>query len=146
MDALSFYTEPFLTYDLDIAILIDSKGKIFDKPKIYAYLKNLGYMHKGEYVVIEGVPVQFIVPKLGGLTEEAVRNSKAVKYKSVDTKVIDWEYLVAIILETNRPKDRVKLLSLHDQIEKLINKKNLEIILKKYKLLGKWRDYEKQKT
>lgn len=61
--AALFYIEPFLTYDLDVFIIsverTDEKNLIVLSP-IFDYLKSKGYSWKGEHIIIEGVPVQFI--------------------------------------------------------------------------------------
>jgi hypothetical protein len=61
--ATIFYVEPFLTYDLDVFIIPSKKEKkknlILLSP-IFNYLEDKGYHWRGEHIIIEGIPVQFI--------------------------------------------------------------------------------------
>ncbi|GBC92945.1 hypothetical protein HRbin15_01428 [bacterium HR15] len=60
--ALMFYAEPALTYDVDIFILMEGReSEIISLAPLYEHLKAQGYTPHGEQVIIEGVPVQFIV-------------------------------------------------------------------------------------
>ena len=75
---------------------------------IYEYLKNKGY-HKwvGQWVIIEGIPVEFISPQ--GPAREAVENAIEAEFEGVPTRVILSEYLIALLLEVSRDKDRIKI-------------------------------------
>lgn len=130
--ATIFYVEPILTYDLDIFFIMPegSKGIITLSP-IYDYLKKRGYSADKEHIVIEGLPVQFI-PVYNELVKEAVENAKAVKYKNAKTKVIRAEHLIAIMIQTSRPKDKERIIKLIDEAK--IDKKYLKEILVRHKL------------
>lgn len=82
--ATIFYTETFLTYGLDIFIIPTRKGKeenLIILSPVFEYLENKGYSWKGEHIIIEGVPVQFI--PVDKLEEEAVKNAKEMEYEGV---------------------------------------------------------------
>lgn len=100
---------------------------------IFDYLKSKGYPWKGEHIIIEGVPVQFI--PADELEEEAVRNAKLIEYEGIDTKVITPEYLIAILLRAGRRKDIEKIERLLELID--IDREKLEEILNKFGLKKK---------
>ncbi len=134
--AAIFYIEPFLTYDLDVFVIPTQKekeGSVILLTPIFDYFRNMGYSFKGEHIVIEGVPVQFI--PADELEEEAVRNGKQIEYEGVETKVLPPEYLVAILLRAGRKKDIAKVESLLQQAK--VNRKRLKDILRRYGLSDK---------
>ena len=136
--ATIYYTEPFFTYDLDVFIIPsekqEKKNLILLSP-IFNYLRDRGYHWKGEHIVIEGLPVQFI--PVDKLEEEAVRNAKEVKYGKVKTKVIMPEYLISLLLRVGRKKDMEKIGKLLEQTE--TDAKKLKDILRKYDLTEKFK-------
>lgn len=134
--ATIFYVEPFLTYDLDIFIIPSKKERrknlILLSP-IFDYLENKSYYWRGEHIVIEGIPVQFI--PADELEEEAVRKAKQIKYKGVRTKVTTPEYLTSILLRAGRKKDMGKIEKLLEQAK--VDKKKLKGILRRHGLSEK---------
>lgn len=139
--ATIFYTEPVFTYDLDVFVIIkpDLEGKIISLAPIYDYLTSKGYSWKGEHIIIEGFPVQFI-PAISGVEREATDNAKEVAYSGVRTKVLSAEYLIALALKAGRRKDFEKVTRLFDQSK--INKSKLEKILKKHHLLVNFKKWK----
>lgn len=139
--ATIFYTEPVFTYDLDVFVIVKSGlvGKIISLTPIYDYLTSKGYPWKGEHIIIESLPVQFI-PVESGIEREAVDNAKEITYSGVKTKILSAEYLIAIALKAGRRKDFDKIGRLVEQAK--IDKKILESILKKHHLLGKFKEWE----
>ncbi len=105
-----FYIEPVVTFDLDIFILLPPKEalSIITLTPIYEWLKRKGYKPHQEQVMIEGIPVQFL-PAYNDLIIEAVEKAEIKKYQSVHTRVIGPEYLMAIMLQTYRQKDKERL-------------------------------------
>lgn len=140
--ATIFYIEPIFTYDLDVFVIIESRlaGGIISLTSIYDYLAGKGYAWKGEHIVIEGLPVQFI-PVESGIEKEAVDNAKEITYSGVKTKILSAEYLIAIALKVGRRKDFDKIGRLLEQAK--IDKKTLEVVLKKHSLLDKFKKREK---
>ena len=108
--ATIFYTEPVFTYDLDVFVIVkhESSSKIISFAPIYSYLESKGYSWKGEHIVIEGMPVQFI-PAAGELEQDAVKNGTIITYNGIKTKVLPPEYLIAIALKVGRGKDFEKI-------------------------------------
>ncbi len=134
-----FYMETILTYDLDILFIPqkEEKGMITLSP-IYSYLKGLGFHTEKEHIIIEGVPVQFI-PVYNDLIKEAVENAVHTKYKNTSTWVLRSEYIIAIMLQTFRPKDKERLIGLIEKTE--IDRKFLKTILQKHKLDEKFENF-----
>ena len=146
-----FYIEPILTYDLDIFFKMpeestessarDSVGKgLVNLSPIYQYLKTKGYHEDKEHIVIENIPVQFI-PVYNDLVKEAVENAAAINFQKTKTKVVNKEYLIAIMLQTFRPKDKERIIMLLG--EKKINVKLLDEILIKHNLVEKYNKFLK---
>ena len=132
--AALYYIEPLLTYDLDI-LFIPIEDSIDILAPIYQYLREKGFKTKGEHVLIEGVPVQFI-PVYNDLLKEAVQCSVEARYGRIKTKVLGLEYLIAVMLQTYRPKDRERLVKVFEEAK--IDLKLLKKILKKYGLYDKY--------
>jgi hypothetical protein len=136
--AVLYYTEPVLTYDFDIICIFPRSGVLIDPTPIFDYLKSKGHVFGEEdRVNIEGIPVQFI-PASEGLAEDAVKNAVEVTISEVKTKILSVEYLIAIMLQLNRPKDRAKIDLLVDNDEVSIDIQKLQQILLKYELTEKW--------
>lgn len=138
--ALLFYAEPALTYDLDVFIFLSEtrvkKSYLVDLGPLYHALQRKGYRADKEHVMIEGIPVQFL-PVYNSLVEEAVEEALSKDYQGVHTKVVSIEYLVAIMLKTNRPKDRERIGKLLEEGVKIKQDKLLRILFR-HKLKEKW--------
>jgi len=108
--AAFFYIEPDTTYDVDIfCVLSGVKPNALDMlTPIYDYLKNKKYQPENEAINIEGVAVQFL-PVFNPLNEEAVEHAKDFDYEGIPVRVMSPEHLVAIMLQTGRPKDFVRV-------------------------------------
>jgi hypothetical protein len=134
--ATIFYVEPFVTYDLDIFVVLPRKGErrdLISLSPIFDHLTSKGFRWRGEHINIEGIPVQFI--PTDELEEEAVKKAKPIKYEGVKTKVLTPEYLVSILLRAGRKKDKEKVERLLEQVK--INRKKLKDILKRHGLKEK---------
>ena len=139
--AVLFYAEPILTYDLDVFCLLPTEmGGVITLSSTYEYLQKKGYSVQEEHIVIEGIPVQFI-PAYNELVEEAVEEAIDVKYKRVKTRIVRAEHLLAIMLQTYRPKDRARILVLLDEAE--VNILYLENILERHGLQEKWNEFRR---
>ena len=141
--ATIFYTEPVFTYDLDIFVIIktDDAAKIISLAPLYDYFKESGYSWKGEHIIIEEMPVQFI-PAGEALEREAVENARDIAYSGVKAKVVKAEHLIAMALKAGRRKDFEKAARLVEQAR--IDKHALEGILKKYGLSEKFKRWEER--
>ncbi len=132
------WVEPFFTRDLDIFVIPTqevSKKEIISFLPIYDYLKNKGYNEwMGQWIIIEGVLVEFLPAE--GLAKEAVENGVEIEFEGVKTKVIDPQYLIALLLKASRDKDIRKIQMLLSQTDVDMNR--LRKILTKYNLTKKF--------
>ena len=139
--AVIFYVEPILTYHLDIFFLpTEDEKPLLSLSPIYDYLKRKGYHADKEHIIINQTPVQFI-PVYNDLIQEAVKNAKLTKYKKTKTHVLKAEYLVAIMLQTFRPKDKERIIKLLDEAK--VSMQYLKEILKRHNLLEKFNHFLK---
>ena len=137
------WTEPFFTEDLDVLIILAKETKekeLITLTPIYEYLKKKGYIWKGHWIVIEGVPVD-IFPA-DQLEKEAVDNAEETEYEGTKTRIIAPEYLIALFLRAFRDKDLRKIEMLLKQTN--VNKEKLDEILNKYGLTKKFIEFRKK--
>src|SRR5215210_623349 len=138
--AAIYYLEPFDTADLDIFIQVNATGSdLMILAPIYEYLIEQGYKAKGEFIYIEGIPVQFL-PVFNPLTEEAVEKALTIKYARVTTRIMRPEHLVAIMLDTGRPKDYLRISMCLEQ--GVVNMRSLNAVVRRHGLTKKWKDNE----
>jgi hypothetical protein len=131
-----FHAEPLLTYDLDVFVfLAESSSVLISLEPIYSVLRSMGWKEDKEHVVIAGMPVQFI-PAYNALVNEAVEQAVEVHYKEVPAHVLGYEHLLAIMLQTGRPKDLARIRELLAQ-----RKPSAETwlpLLQRHDLVAKW--------
>ena len=134
-----FYIEPIATFDLDIIVILPTNdNSLIPLAGIYDWVRNNNYKIEKEHIIIKDIPVQ-IIPAYNDLLKEAVDNALSLKYEDVRTYVISPEYLVAIMLQTYRPKDKERLVRFFRECE--INSELLKKILKKHDLLENFKDF-----
>lgn len=105
----TFYAEPVVTFDLDVFVVLpQTDSGLLTLAPIYQALRARGYREEKECVNIEGVPVQFL-PAHNPLLEEALKEAQDVQYEGTATRVLRAEHLLAIALQTGRPKDRERV-------------------------------------
>ncbi len=137
--AATFYTEPVLTFDLDVFVLLQpSTSSLTSLSPIYEALRLRGYTEEQDCVVIEGVPVQFL-PAYNSLVEEALAEARASEYEGVRTRVVRAEHLIAICLQTGRTKDRARVALLREQSD--VDLPLLADVLRRYNLDEKWKSW-----
>ena len=134
--ALLFHDEPVVTYDLDIFCLLPPAGLLVSLEPIYTALLARGFHAEAEAVVIGGVPVQFI-PAYNPLVTEALEQAVALAFDGVPVRVLMLEHLMAIMVQTNRPKDRERLAMLAGN--PAIDESRLRAILSRHELLTAWK-------
>ena len=139
--ATIFYTEPLLTYDLDVFVMVKQKAasKLIPFAPIYRYLEDKGYAWRGEHIVIENMPVQ-LLPADGELEQGAVTHAQKITYKGVSAKVIRAEWLMALLVKAGRPKDREKVNRLLEQTP--VNRKLLTRLLARFRLDEKFQTWQ----
>lgn len=135
--AATFYIEPVLTYDLDIFVLLPrSPGLLVSLSPVYERLAELGIQPDREHVVVGSLPLQ-LIPAYNPLVEEAVRGAVVLPFADTSIQVVSPEYLVAIMLQTGRPKDLARITLFEE--EAAIDQDRLEALLKSHGLEDKWR-------
>ena len=135
--AATFYTEPVLTFDLDVFVLLQSSATgLVSLAPIYDALRTRGYKEEQECILIEGVPVQFL-PAYNALIEEALAQAREIDYEDVPARVVRAEHLIAICLQTGRAKDRARVAMLREQAH--LDHELLADILNRHQLEDKWK-------
>ena len=134
--ALLFHDEPVVTYDLGIFCLLPTTGLLVSLEPIYTALLARGFHAEAEAVVIGGVPVQFI-PAYNALVIEALEQAVERTFDGVPVRVLTLEHLMAIMVQTNRPKDRERLAMLAGN--PAIDESRLRAILSRHELLTAWK-------
>ena len=135
--AATFYTEPFLTFDLDVFVFLPrTPGGLLTLGPLYEALRARGYTEEDETILIEGVPVQFL-PAYNSLVEEALNQAQEIMFENVPTRVLRSEHLIAISLQTGRGKDRERVRILREQAQLDMN--FLASVLKRHQLDEKWK-------
>lgn len=85
--ATLFYTEPFLTDDVDVfSVLPDMPGRLDILGSLFQRLQEMGYSLDGLYVRIGGTSVQFLIPP-SALEAEALKNANQLVFGDVPLKV-----------------------------------------------------------
>lgn len=134
--AAIYYAEPFDTQDVDVFVSFKQEGPLISLSPIYDYLLAKGYTVKGEAVVIQGWPVQFL-PTHSDLTENALANAVTARLDEVEVRIFTAEFLVAIMIDTGRPKDHLRACMFIEQ--GLVDVSKLGAIFDKYSLRDKWK-------
>ncbi|MEO8197625.1 MAG: hypothetical protein ABI689_13000 [Thermoanaerobaculia bacterium] len=134
--AATFYCEPLATFDLDVFVILPvTESGLISLAALYAALRQRGYEEEGDCVVIEGIPVQFL-PAYNALVEEALREAREQPFEAVSTRVLRAEHLLAIALQTGRPKGRERVRILLEQAE--IERPLLTEIVRRHGLEARW--------
>ncbi len=85
--------------------------------------------------MVAGVPVQ-LIPAYNPLVEEAVVLAEEVTFAGTPTRVVGYEYLLVIMAQTGRPRDRERLASLLEQ--RSPDTARLDAILRRHALVDTW--------
>lgn len=109
--AATYFLEPISTQDVDVFVRLPAEPgrSLLDPSPIFAFLARRGHGMEGEYVIIEGWPVQFLAPP-GTLGEEALERAESVDADGDPVRILRAEHLAAIALSTGRAKDKARLL------------------------------------
>lgn len=134
-----FYVEPFLTYDLDVFVVLpETKGGLLTLEPVYEALRQRGYAEQGGCVNVEGVPVQFL-PAYNALVDEALAEARETRYEGTPTRVLRAEHLAAIMIQTGRDKDRQRLSALLREAE--LDREYLLGVLRRHGLEVRWTEW-----
>ncbi|MGB8354843.1 MAG: hypothetical protein WCD79_13190 [Chthoniobacteraceae bacterium] len=135
----TFYLEPSAALDIDIFVSFQNTGTLLSLSPIYDYLAARNCKIEGEYIVIEGWPVQFLPPG-NALVEEALEHAIQTELENISTWVMTAEHLVAIALQTGRAKDHNRILQFIES--GTLDPDKLNQILSIHGLLAKWQQFE----
>ena len=134
-----FYMEPFLTYDLDVfVVLSETTGGLLTLAPLYEVLKRRGYAEEDECVSIEGVPVQFL-PAYNALVEEALAEARDTLYERTPTRVLRAEHLAVIMVQTGRDKDRQRFSTFLMEAE--MDAEYLQDVVRRHGLESRWMEW-----
>lgn len=123
--AVNYYVEPTFTSDVDTLVLVATDA---DYTKIFSYFTRKGYKIANLYVVIDDTQVQFFPSTIGPLYESAVINAKNIEFKDTSTRIVTAEDLVALLLVSYRPKDKIRIM----QLLEVINEDSLWKVVRRY--------------
>jgi len=112
--AVNYYLEPSYTYDLDILVLLGSDA---DYHALYRHFREAGNRIESVYVIIGDLPVQFLPSFISPLFHEAITKARRITVGGVRSKVVRVEYLIALLLVSFRPKDKIHILSLSESAD-----------------------------
>ena len=137
--AAIFYTEPSETADLDVFITFPSDKLLVSLDAIYEHLRKKGFAtfeHEG--IVIEGIPVQFL-PAAKPLLLDAFREAHEESVAGVPTRIMCFEHLAAIMLDTGRPKDKLRLVQCWES--PALDREKFQVICSNHGLQKDWENF-----
>lgn len=127
-----YYIEPSITYDLDIIVHISGEeNNLNPLSPIYYWAEENGYKTEGEHIIIEGMPVQFLLA-YNELIEEALLNCVEITIFDEKTFVLRAEYLMVFMLQTGRLTDKERLARFFMEAE--FNKEKFLELIKRFGL------------
>jgi len=138
--AAFLYIEPGATFDLDVFIAWKpGPAGLLTPTPLHEELAKRGYRYDKDAILIEGWAVQFL-PAGTPLIEEALLKAIAVAIKEIPTRVFSKEHLMAICLETGRPKDQARLAQFLEESEPDMTR--FEKIVERHKLSDRWEKFK----
>ena len=155
--AVTYFSEPVPTDDLDVFCHLATRGLLVSLSPIYDYLKGLGYHSaEGEHadsIMIEGVPVQFLVGN--ALVDEAIEKAIEIDLMGERVRIFDLEYVIAIALDVARSKDLLRIDMLMETTTRPIDIDRLHSIVGRHlpdkpkagerTLLDRWMKYKESR-
>lgn len=130
----AFHIRPTGTEDIDVFVVVPQAAGLVSLSNVYRALEKQGGEPRGAYVQMGEWPVQ-VLTDADPLIREAIERALSVTYEDVPTRVFTAEHLVAIALQTGRPKDLVRVAMFFEQLA--IYRPNLDDILKRHNLTQK---------
>jgi hypothetical protein len=127
----AFHIRPTGTEDIDVFVVVPQTAGLVSLSNIYRALEKQGGEPRGAYVQMGEWPVQ-ILTDADPLTREAIERAIDVTYEGVPTRVFTAEHLVAIALQTGRPKDLARVSMFFEQ--QAVDRRSLDDILKRHNL------------
>ncbi len=135
----------FSTKDLDVFTTLPKKSGLVDLGPIWKFLQeSVGAILDGQFIVVDGIPMEFIDPRPGSIEEEALRNPEIHTVYGMAVPVFRPEYLFAIYLNIHRPGDAGKMEYLWEYGK--LDRGLLHSIVQKYGLEKQWQAFLKTIT
>jgi len=113
--AVMFYDIQMSTYDLDVLVILPTEN---DYHRLYDYFRMKGAKIENVYIFIEDMPVQFLPNYISPLFNCAIEEANRVEFGGVYSRVVTIEYLVILLLTSFRLKDKIRIQSLLDKVDK----------------------------
>jgi hypothetical protein len=136
-----YYIEPSITYDLDLIVnIIKADNPLAPLSDIYRWSEKNNFFTEGEHIIIEGVPVQFLLP-YNELVIEALEKRREIILFDEKTFILSPEYLMAIMLQTGRASDKERLLKFFNESDYNISLFN--DIISRFRLTDKLSDFRR---
>ena len=128
--AMLFWTEPTLTFDLDVFVLLPApEGPIVSLSPLYDWLRARGYAESSEHVMVHGTPVQFLVSP-NALADEAILEAVVQELDGVPVRVMRPEHLCALWLQAGGAKRRERVRVMQEA--GVVDQAMLETLLTRY--------------
>lgn len=108
--AATYYLEAIETEGVDVFCIVDPRALASLDPfrGAYDWFRSRGATWRDEHLVIDGWALH-LLPSTGPLVDDALEHPTRVLVDGQPVNLLAWPHLAAIALETNRPKDRVRL-------------------------------------
>jgi len=130
---------------MDIDVFVSFHGAsdnlLIDLSPLYGWAEAHGFETRGEYIVLGGWPVQFLMPS-DALDEEALVQAVETEVGGVPARVMTAEHLVAIALRVGRAKDYARILQFIEA--DVLDAAALEDIFARHGLANKWAAFGKR--
>jgi hypothetical protein len=137
--AAGFYIEALATEDLDVfAFMSAQPNGLVTLTPLYDALKKMGGTVQNEHVVLFGWPLQ-ILPAYTPLVEEAISTADLQPFEGLSVPVVGAAYLCAIGLQTGRPKDYQRVMSLIES--GAVDAQLLADLVIRFALQERWQTY-----
>ena len=115
--AVMYYDIPITTYDLDVLVMLQSDD---DFHRLYDYFRENGAKIEDVYIFIDDMPVQFLPNYISPLCNSAIEEANEIEFDGIRSKIVTIEYLIALLLTSFRPKDRIRIQGLLYKADKNI--------------------------
>jgi predicted nucleotidyltransferase len=137
--ALLYFSIPhFITEDVDVFVYLKNKptSSIIDVSPIYNYLLTKRSARvEGEYVIVDGFPLQFLTP-YDDLSKEAFADAIHITAENMRFKIFSLEHSMAIMIQLGKEKyiERLRTLVRY----RLFDEPKLNSLLERFSLTSKW--------
>lgn len=139
----TYYLEPIATLNLEVFITpaSGSRSSSTFPTVVYEYLARFGYQPEDECIIIGSWPVKFLTAA-NELEKEVHSEAFQTDGGGVLTSVAKAEHLVAIALQSGRPKDYELIIKFIEH--EAIDSRRLDDILARHGMLAMWEKFKKK--